>query len=151
MKLRCPTCHHAAPASAEALLARLQQSGLLKRASREERKDLAYLVALAQTVADQWPCPACDGIGLTVDDAAGGGVDFAGGQPCAACGKMIPAERMELFPNTTLCTACQSIVDAGGTPDTQEYCPRCGSLMQIRAAGGSGVARYALVCPECRR
>jgi RNA polymerase-binding transcription factor DksA len=77
--------------------------------------------------------------------------DFNAVCPCAACGKMIPAERLELFPDTTLCTACQSTVDRGAAPDTEEYCPRCGARMQVRAARSAGVARYALVCPQCRR
>jgi predicted RNA-binding Zn-ribbon protein involved in translation (DUF1610 family) len=151
LSFHCRACRHTEPSDRDNLISRLQGAGLLKRATRQERKDLPYLLALARTVSDQWLCPACGAAGLTLDEADGPADDFEAGQPCAACGKMIPAERMELFPDTTLCTACQSIVDSGGTPDTQEYCPRCGSLMQIRAGRASGVAHYALVCPHCRR
>ena len=151
ISFHCPACRHTESSDSERLILRLQGAGLLKRASRDERKDLDYLLALARTVVDKWPCPACGAGGLTVEEIDGPADDFEVGQPCAACGQMIPAERMELFPDTTLCTACQSIVDRGGTPDTQEYCPRCGSLMQIRAGRSSGVARYALVCTQCRR
>jgi len=151
LTLHCTACRHTEPASSDALVSRLQQAGLLKRATREERKDVGYLMALTKTVAGQWICPDCGAAGLTVAEADGPIDEFDGGRPCAACGKMVPAERLELFPDTTLCTACQSKVDRGGTPDTQEYCPRCGTLMQIRATRGSGVARYSLVCPQCRR
>ena len=151
LRLHCPNCSHSEPASSEALLSRLHSAGLLRRASRKEREDLDYLMALARTIADRWPCAACDAIGLKIEEADEATDEFDGGRPCDACGKMIPAERIKLFPETTLCTNCQSVIDHGGTPDTQEYCPRCGSLMQIRSARGSGVARYALVCPQCRR
>ena len=147
----CPACRQTEQLSSDVLVSRLQSAGLLKRASREERQDLAYLMALAKTVAGQWPCGACGASGLRIEEAEGPIDEFDAGQPCAACGKMIPAERLELFPGTTLCTACQSTVDRGGTPDTEEYCPRCGTRMQIRAGRASGVARYALVCPQCRR
>ena len=151
LRLHCSNCRHSELVGSEALVLRLRAAGLLKRASGEEIKDVEYLAALAQPLADSWPCRECGGVGLTVEISDGDDDDFDSGQPCAACGKVIPAERMELFPGTTLCTTCQSVVDRGGTPDTQEYCPRCGSLMQIRSARGSGVARYALVCPQCRR
>ncbi len=147
----CPACRHTEQSGSETLLARLQSAGLLKRASRDERQDLPYLLALAETVAGQWNCPACGAAGLKVSDAEGSLDEFDQGQPCAACGKMIPPERMELFPETTLCTSCQAVVDRGGTPDTQEYCPRCGTRMQVRPARGAGVSHYALVCPQCRR
>lgn len=147
----CPTCHQTEHTGLDTLLARLQAAGLLKRASREERQDVAYLVALGTSVADRWSCPACGAAGVSVsqDDERDG--DFDGGRPCAACGELIPAERLELFPETTLCTACQSTVERGGAPDTQEYCPRCGVPMQIQAARGAGITRYALLCPQCRR
>jgi DNA-directed RNA polymerase subunit M/transcription elongation factor TFIIS len=151
ISLRCSACGHCEQSDSQALISRLQGAGLLKRATRAEQKDVPYLLALAQTVSDRWPCPACGAGGLTVEEAEGPADDFERGQLCAACGNGIPAERMELFPDATLCTACQAIVDRGGSPNTQEYCPRCGSLMQIRAGRGSGVARYALVCPQCRR
>src|SRR5687767_9312605 len=108
LHLFCNRCHHSQPASREALLVRLQDAGLLKRASREERKDLDYLAALARTVAGRWLCPSCGAMGLAVEEADPASDDFDAGRPCAACGKKIPAERTELFPDTTLCTACQS-------------------------------------------
>lgn len=147
---RCPVCRHSEPSGSETLIARLQSAGLLKRATREERSDLSYLLALAETASQRWHCPDCGASGVTVAEKDASH-DVDGGKPCAACGKLIPPARIELFPETSLCTSCQSTVDRGGTPDTEEYCPRCGTRMQIRAAGGSGVSRYALVCPHCRR
>lgn len=147
---RCHVCQHGEQSGSETLIARLQSAGLLKRATREERSDLDYLLALAETACQRWHCPDCGASGFTVAEKDTSD-DFGGGKPCAACGKLIPAERIEVFPETSLCTSCQSTVDRGGIPDTEEYCSRCGTRMQIRAAGGSGVSRYALVCPQCRR
>lgn len=36
-------------------------------------------------------------------------------RPCASCGQMIPAERIELLPDTRLCVACST--EAGGEFD----------------------------------
>ena len=132
-------------------MARLESAGLLKRAGKQERCDTAYLLALAEKVTGQWKCPSCDSSGMSVAVAEETTHGSGRGRPCAACGNLIPAERLELFPEMALCVTCQSAVDRGQPPDTQEFCPRCGNRMQIRTGRGAGVARYALVCPQCRR
>lgn len=152
MKLvwQCDACGLRGPANSEAIVERLQQAGLLKRAAKEERQDQAYLLAVAESAGARLACPACGAAGLHLGDEQQHD-PFDGSRPCAACGQAIPAERFELFPETTLCVACQSKVDQGAAPDTQEYCPRCGNPLQVRLRHGAGVARYGLVCPQCRR
>src|SRR5688500_8196341 len=147
---QCDVCGYRGTADSETILARLQQAGLLKRAAKEERRDVAYLRAVAESAAARLACPACGVAGLHLN-AEEPNDPFDAGRPCAACGQRIPAERIELFPETTLCVACQSKVDAGAAPNTQEYCPRCGTPLQVRLRQGAGVSRYDLVCPQCRR
>ncbi|HZL88078.1 MAG TPA: TraR/DksA C4-type zinc finger protein [Pirellulaceae bacterium] len=147
----CPACRFTEPSDRQALIARLQSAGLLKRASKEELQDFAYLLALANTATNRWNCPGCGAAGYSVAAADDFADEFAAAKECSACGQRIPPERLELFPDATLCVDCQSAIDRGSAPDTQEFCPRCGSRMQVRAARGAGVARYALVCPQCRR
>jgi predicted RNA-binding Zn-ribbon protein involved in translation (DUF1610 family) len=147
----CPVCRRTEPSDSETLIARLQTTGLLRRAGKEERKDLAYLLALAESAANHWKCPECGTAGYSVVRAEDFRDEIEAAKLCAACGQRIPPERLEFNPDATLCVQCQSVVDRGDAPDTQEYCPRCGTRMQVRAARGAGVARYALVCPQCRR
>lgn len=147
----CPACRHSEPSGSETLVARLQAAGLLRRAGKDERNDVAFLLALAESAADRWNCPACGATGFSVASEEDFQDGLAAAKSCAACGKSMPQERLELFPDATLCVQCQGAVDRGGAPDTQEYCPRCGTRMQVRAARAAGLSRYALVCPQCRR
>ena len=71
---------------------------------------------------------------------------------CAVCRTAIPAERLEVFPNATLCPACQAKDESGELASNDaEYCPRCGGLMKLQKRGGPGLAGYQLVCSECGR
>ena len=50
-------------------------------------------------------------------------------RPCATCGKMIPAERVELLPDTRLCVECSAQV--GGEFDvklTPQNLSKAGSM-----------------------
>ncbi|MBW3599051.1 MAG: TraR/DksA C4-type zinc finger protein, partial [Planctomycetes bacterium] len=64
------------------------------------------------------------------------------------CGNPIPPERLEVFPGATHCAACQEAA-ASADADIPDYCPRCGSIMTLRATGAGGVQRYAMKCPQC--
>lgn len=146
---RCSACGRREETDTDTLARRLQGAGLLKRSSSEERGDTAYLLALASSVADRLACPACGAANYGVQSGEGEG--FATDRACDACSRPIPAERLELFPEATLCAACQAAVDQGQSFATGEYCPRCAAPLLVRAASGAGVTRYALVCPQCRR
>jgi hypothetical protein len=102
--------------------------------------------------AGKLACPQCEAVGLTAatpDD----GVDWPEAATCVGCGKLIPPERLEALPGTTRCAACQDAEETGQGPSEAEYCPRCGSPMAPRLAGGGGIARYVMTCtavPPCR-
>ena len=68
---------------------------------------------------------------------------------CDDCGQAIPRERLELFPQSRLCVACQSRDEKGERPVEVEYCPRCGSAMELAPSRTSGITRYRLVCRSC--
>ncbi|MDZ4821438.1 MAG: TraR/DksA C4-type zinc finger protein [Planctomycetota bacterium] len=70
---------------------------------------------------------------------------------CEVCKQPIAAERIEIFPDTRLCTKCQQTDDRGELPVAREYCPRCGSVMQLRQSTGGGLTRYLMTCLSCRR
>jgi predicted RNA-binding Zn-ribbon protein involved in translation (DUF1610 family) len=118
---------------------------------REDQRDVAYLLQLAKAARERLLCSACGGGGLSVELAPDDEWERPA-KPCAACGTAIPVERLELFPDSELCAACQQRVDRGQTPDQHDdYCPRCGTRMTVRQRRGSGVAGYEMICPTCRR
>jgi len=131
------------------LQSRLRKLGMLKR---EDQRDLDLLLQLARAARERLFCPACGGGCLTVELAPAEDDWGMPAKPCAACGAIIPSERLELFPESELCAACQQRIDRGQTPDQHDdFCPHCGTRMTVRQRRGSGIAGYELICPACRR
>jgi predicted RNA-binding Zn-ribbon protein involved in translation (DUF1610 family) len=146
---RCAQCGHELPASVPDLENRLQAQGMLRR---ERETDPALLLELAASAATSWSCPQCDTAGFAPELAP---EEDDWGRPqkrCAACGHLIPRERVDLFPDSDLCAVCQGKVDDGGSPDQHDdYCPRCGTRMIVRSSRRAGLSKYEMVCPSCRR
>lgn len=143
-ELYCPTCRARLELGPTLMLTKLQQVGMVRRDS-EPTSDL--LLELFRHKIDSFSCDNCGGSGLQVRAASD---EWGQVRDCAACGKRIPAERVELFPKADLCAGCQTSADRGGGADA-EYCPRCGSIMTARAVYGRGITRYSLSCPACRK
>ena len=72
--------------------------------------------------------------------------DWGGAVACQGCRQPIPRERLDIFPGTKLCAACQQKDDSGAN-DEPEFCPRCGDIMSVRLK--SGTSRYVMSCPSC--
>jgi hypothetical protein len=70
---------------------------------------------------------------------------------CERCGATIPPERLEVFPDTRLCVACQGQRDRGAEEGEPEYCPRCGAIMRLQLSRAAGLSRYVMRCDACRR
>jgi predicted RNA-binding Zn-ribbon protein involved in translation (DUF1610 family) len=145
----CPYCGFEERLDAAQLSARLRTLGMLKR---DDQRDLAFLIALAGAQSRQLTCNHCGRGGIKVEVADEANEWDRPTKPCAACGRPIPPERLELFPDSELCAACQQRVERGQTPDQHDdYCPRCGARMVVRQKRGSGLAGYEMICPDCRR
>ncbi len=114
--------------------------------------DIDVLVELFRTSADRFTCPLCSHSGL-IASASEPLEDEAWGESrkCESCGAPIPAERLEIFPDTRLCVACQNRDERGELTGPAEYCPRCGAVMGLKRAGGASVTRYVMTCPACRK
>lgn len=149
----CPRCGHQERTGADELVLRLQSLGMLRRGDKKAlpRHELAIALELAQAASSQFKCPECNKFGLLPEAQEPLEDEWGASKPCASCGKPIPPERLELFPETDLCTACQQTLDQGGKLSGDDYCPRCGTPMTTRLSGRAGVARYEQTCPACRR
>jgi hypothetical protein len=110
------------------------------------------LVELFRTSASRFACLQCGQAGLIaspselLDNEAWGEA-----RNCESCGAAIPPERLEVFPETRLCVACQNRDERGELTGPAEYCPRCGTAMILKRATGSGITRYIMACPGCGR
>jgi predicted RNA-binding Zn-ribbon protein involved in translation (DUF1610 family) len=125
----------------------LQSAGMMKRA---KEPDEAMIEELFVQTVDRFACPQCAHGGLIAEEAEDDWSDAAWGmaRTCARCRQPIPPERLEVFPDATLCAKCQQSSD-GADPETPEYCPRCGSIMTLRASTSGRVQRYTMYCPNC--
>jgi predicted RNA-binding Zn-ribbon protein involved in translation (DUF1610 family) len=110
------------------------------------------LIELFRTSAGRFACPQCGKTALAATPSEPLD-DEAWGEPrkCESCGAPIPSERLEVFPETRLCVACQNRDDRGELTGPPEYCPHCGSVMVLKRSSGTGITRYIMSCPACRR
>ena len=144
----CPACSHAEETSQGALYQRLRGAGLLRRVEAEEATDQGYLLQLAGSVKGKLTCPSCGADNYLPQLATDENVSWGDARKCTACQAPISLERLEVFPDTTLCPACQQKAEKGDSGQA-EYCPRCGTPMQVRQRRGRGIAAYELACPSC--
>lgn len=146
----CPHCQASELCGPEGMTRRMMAARRLKRTSEI---NLDMLAELFQASAPFLTCLECGHTGLTLRPRSDLDDNWPGGRPCTACGKNIPAERLELYPEATLCAACQEKIDRDDTVGDMDYCPRCGAPMQLRPSRGGGITRYKMVCtatPPCR-
>lgn len=151
--LTCNTCGWRTVCGPGEIVSRLRLVGLLRR---DGDPDEEILAALLPEAAERMTCSGCKGIGLSVSetDHVPDDDDWQAAVLCESCRKPIDPERLEVFPNSKRCVACQSRREAG-IPDEEEpeFCPRCGSLVELRVSRGGGLTRYKRFCtgqPSCR-
>ncbi|MEM6656280.1 MAG: TraR/DksA C4-type zinc finger protein [Planctomycetota bacterium] len=153
--LSCTDCEWRENADAEQLANKLRLVGLLRR-DKNPGDDI--VAALLPEAVDRMTCPVCRCVGLVVGPAADhdDADDFDTWQAaalCKACRKPIPPERLEVFPDAKRCVDCQGKEERGETDDEPEFCPRCGSLVELRVSHAGGRTRYRRFCtgtPGCR-
>jgi len=144
MELVCPACAAVERCGYSQMLMRLQGVGVMRRSKDPEPTLVRELFG---STADRFACATCERVGLHVRQGeADDWEDWGGAVACKSCRQPIPRERLEIFPGTKLCAACQQKDDAGAN-DEPEYCPRCGNIMSVRLK--SGTSRYVMSCPTC--
>ena len=153
VELACPKCHWSAVCGPGDMLRWLRT---VKMARRDTEPDPELIAELFRSALDRFECPDCQAKGLIAganraeaeerDDEAWGMA-----RVCQGCQRPIPRERLEVFPDTRLCVACQTQDDRGEQGAAAEYCPRCGNVMSLRQTRTAGLTRYKMTCPTCRK
>ena len=119
---------------------------------REKDPTWELLAELFTSSASSFVCPECDHQGLVARPASEGEDDAWGmARTCQTCGSPITPERLEIFPETQVCSECKRNEEQGATDDEISFCPRCGAAMTLKTTRGTGITRYEYRCPECRR
>jgi hypothetical protein len=130
------------------MLAWLRRSGMLRRQADPEA-DVLQELFLAST--GRYACPNCAVRGLRAapDQPSD---DWPEERPCQQCGTVIPAERLEVLPETKLCPTCQRRAEeASEETGADAFCGQCGGRLAVKQRAGIGLAGYRLVCSDCGR
>ncbi|MDA0660299.1 MAG: hypothetical protein O3C60_15875 [Planctomycetota bacterium] len=148
-QLRCAHCQHVDQLDLGTAVERLRSLGYLRRGT----PDADMVVALSVTLVGKLGCQACGSLGVQLTamgahrDAESEATDWPQEvRHCRTCRQQISPERLEVFPRSELCAACQRHDEL--TPVT-EFCPRCGHYLRIVKANSEGLTRYQERCDEC--
>lgn len=148
-QLRCRACAWRRVCGFQGAVHWLRSLNMLKR---NTRPDPALVAELLRSASGKLKCPGCGALGLIVEDAEPENPeDWGEARACERCRKPIDRERLEIAPHTRLCIACQRAEERGEGGGAAQYCARCGGILQVRPAGGPGVARYVMKCSSCGR
>lgn len=152
VQFECRDCGWWTLCGAAQTVRRLRKLGLFRRAT-DPPDEMVREVLVSH--GSRLACDRCGKASLQVrldaDDAGRG--EWEQVIVCEICREPIPIERLEFMPNARRCACCQDATDRGQSFAEPEFCPRCGSLVELRVSRGGGVARYKLWCtgnPPCR-
>ena len=142
LQVQCGTCDHSEPINDQKMLADLRDNGKLQKIDKPEP---ALVRELFLAHLKNVRCPECKAISLVVSEVIADLREWGQVQNCKVCGQPIPAERLEIFPDTELCAICQE----SSPDDAHDYCPRCGGAMTVQQSSSKGIARYSTTCLDC--
>lgn len=149
LELHCDACTWHALCGPQEIEKRLRLAGHLRRV---ENPTAELVSELLHGVARQLVCPECGAAGLRISSYQDED-DWATARRCEICRQAIAPERLEALPDAKRCVKCQQAEDSGESKTDVEYCPRCGSLLELRVSRRGGMTRYQLFCtgaPPCR-
>ena len=147
LELTCMECDAREVLGMNEIPQRLAKLQMLRRA---DKPDDRLWMELLHHAAPRLACRECGAIGIDVRPYHSSRQDeWEADRQCAVCQAAIASERVELFPDVTLCVACQSAEETGNNEMESEYCPRCGAVLEVRTSS-TGISRYVLRCPACR-
>lgn len=145
--LTCTACGKREYLGMSQAVQRLMGLGMLRR---EKKPNVELIVELLCSTVPRMACKACQAQSLELGEEEAWEDDWVA-KKCEDCGNPIDPQRLEVFPQTKLCVACQLGEESGeATEDDVQYCSQCGNIMQVRQHR-RGITRYELVCPVCRK
>lgn len=152
MKVCCPECRWEQMLDLSLKISLLKAVGFFRRDKSPVPEIVDQLYKEKQT--DLF-CPQCGELGLrsfepsrTDQSIEEDDAQWGGSRKCIGCGTKIPSLRLEILPDTQQCTQCAA---SGRTSmeDEREFCPKCGSQLQLEAIRNRGLARYEMRCKDC--
>jgi predicted RNA-binding Zn-ribbon protein involved in translation (DUF1610 family) len=147
-ELACPRCGFSAICGSATMVDWLRQ---VKMVRRDVGPEAELVGELFRAAAWKFTCPECGTVGLAVRAVPReNDEDWGMARACEACGRPVARERLEVFPDATMCVDCQARADRGEMSGPAEYCPRCGNVMTLRQSRAAGLTRYVVACPKCR-
>ena len=155
LELTCRNCEWRTVCGPSDAIGRLRLVGLLRR---DTDPDDTLITTLLVEAAPRMTCPVCKEKRLFARPASATDEeeesDWQAAVLCEVCREPIPPERLEAVPGARRCALCQGKAETGQLVDDEpEYCPHCGSLVELRVSTGSGITRYRRFCtgsPPCR-
>jgi hypothetical protein len=143
---RCIDCGMRNDISEAELLSMLRSKGFLKR---QAEPSAALLEEILQNFLATGAGLRCENCGAKQEAVASleSTTDWGDVRCCKACKAVIPAERLEIFPDSEYCATCQH---KQNTTTDADYCPNCGNVLQLKLIT-QGRARYQSFCPSCRK
>ena len=149
LELRCRKCLWSQACGPAEMVKWLLAAGKI-RPDRAMEPEILYEVFRA--AADQFQCPKCAGLGMTVGSSTDDRTEWPGAAACVKCGRPIGKERLEAIPGTTSCAACQTDQEHGKKRSDKDHCPRCGAPLEVRVVARGNQTRYVMTCsanPPC--
>jgi hypothetical protein len=150
-ELTCRHCRWRTVCGLDDAIARLRLIGQLRR---DKEPDESLVETLFVEAAPRMTCPICKEKQLWARPTVGEEDDWQSAVPCDICREPIAAERLEAIPGVKRCAACIARAEKGELTEVEpDFCPHCGSLIEVRVNRGGGITRYKRVCtgdPPCR-
>jgi hypothetical protein len=151
-ELSCIHCRWRTVSGRDDAITRLRAIGLLRR---DREPDDELIGVLLVEAAPRMVCPSCGKQSVAAAPSELESDDeWQAAVLCEICRSPIPPERLEAIAETKRCAACQGKAEAGKLVEAEpEFCPACGSLVELRLSRGTGITRYKRFCtgqPPCR-
>lgn len=128
------------------VLALLRQQGRLRR---DASPSWEFLVQVWQLEQQGVVCANCEQPAIELLPYAAEG-DWGDDtlRVCESCSRPIDEERLEVFPDTTVCSTCKANSEQGEAGGDSDYCPQCGGHMNMVVSRGRS-GSYLQRCQAC--
>ena len=146
VSLACPACEFRETRTFADVVECLRQNGRLRR---EAKPIWDFGVPLWNLETAASLCPECGESTLVLEPFVNQGDWDDGVVRCEACRQVISEERLEIFPETKVCSTCKSASEHSAPEVSDEgFCPNCGNYLET-ILSSTHLARYRQRCQKC--